>query len=125
MLANADTRRLLTVREVADRLQLHEMTVRRMIAEGRIPAVQLGGRGTSIRVPEAELERWLFADDDVTRLERGILAAIECDDAEELARLRSEYRRVGVLERPVSLQKEAERDGLVLAARRAARNVEA
>jgi excisionase family DNA binding protein len=78
------------------------MTVRRMIAEGRIPAIQLGGRGTSIRIDEAELERWLYAD-DVTRLEQGILAAIERDDGEELERLRSEYRRVATIERPATL----------------------
>jgi len=40
----------------------------------------------------------------VTRLEQGILAAIERDDTSELERLRSEYRRVAVLERPVALQ---------------------
>jgi excisionase family DNA binding protein len=34
--------RLLTVREVADRLQLSEKSVRRRIASGELPAVQLG-----------------------------------------------------------------------------------
>jgi excisionase family DNA binding protein len=62
MLASADTRRLLTVKEVASRLCLHPMTVRRMIAEGRLPAIQLGGPGTSVRIAEAELEAWLFAN---------------------------------------------------------------
>jgi excisionase family DNA binding protein len=37
------------------------MTVRRMIADGRLPAVQLGGPGSAIRVREEELERWLDA----------------------------------------------------------------
>lgn len=60
MLANTHRGELLTVTETAARLRVHPMTVRKMIAEGRIPAVQFGGPGTSIRVPEAELERWLF-----------------------------------------------------------------
>jgi excisionase family DNA binding protein len=50
---------LLTVKEAAVRLRLHPMTVRRMIRDGRIPAVQLGGRGASIRVDSDELERLL------------------------------------------------------------------
>jgi excisionase family DNA binding protein len=51
---------LLTVKETAIRLPLHEMTVRKLIREGRIPAVQLGGKGHSLRVPEAELNEWLY-----------------------------------------------------------------
>jgi excisionase family DNA binding protein len=42
----------LTVREVASRLRLHEMTVRRHIREGRMRAVRVGRR---IRIPEDEL----------------------------------------------------------------------
>ena len=53
----------LTVKEAARRLGLHEVTVRRKIARGEIPALQLGGRGASIRILENELERWLFAPD--------------------------------------------------------------
>jgi excisionase family DNA binding protein len=59
MLARADTSELLTVREVAFRLGVHPMTVRRMIRDGRMPAMQLGGPGTAVRVDAAELERWL------------------------------------------------------------------
>lgn len=54
-----DAYRLLTVTEVADRLGLHPMTVHRKIKRGEIPAVQLGGPGTSIRVSLYELEAWL------------------------------------------------------------------
>jgi excisionase family DNA binding protein len=50
----------LTVAQVADRLQLSEVSVRRKIREGTIPAVRLtrDGRG-ALRVPEHELEDWL------------------------------------------------------------------
>jgi excisionase family DNA binding protein len=49
----------LTVKEVARRLDLHEITVRRKIAAGEIPALQLGGPGCAVRVFEDELSRWL------------------------------------------------------------------
>jgi excisionase family DNA binding protein len=52
-------RQLLTCREVAARLRLSERQVRRLIATGELPAYQLGGRGTAIRVPADQLERWL------------------------------------------------------------------
>jgi excisionase family DNA binding protein len=59
MLTQAQAARLLTVKETATRLGLHPQTVRTKILRGEIPAVQLGGPGTSIRVDPAELELWL------------------------------------------------------------------
>jgi excisionase family DNA binding protein len=59
MLSNTPTRSLLTVKEVATILRLHPMTVRRLIRAGELPAVQLGGKGHAVRVPEAELTGWL------------------------------------------------------------------
>ena len=59
MLTQAERRELLTVKEAAAVLRVHPMTVRRMIALGRIPAVQLGGPGTAVRIDRAELDRWL------------------------------------------------------------------
>ena len=56
------TPRLLTLRETAERLGVSVDTVRRRIAEGALPAIQLGGRGTSVRVDPAELERWLYGE---------------------------------------------------------------
>ena len=47
MLTHTPRRELLTVKETAWRLRLHSQTVRRMVADGRIPAVQLGGPGCS------------------------------------------------------------------------------
>jgi excisionase family DNA binding protein len=52
--------RLLTVPEVADRLRISRQSVYRAISSGRLPAVQLGGAGTPLRVDEHELEAWLY-----------------------------------------------------------------
>jgi excisionase family DNA binding protein len=57
-----DEHRLLTVREVARALGVSEVTVRRRIETGELPARQLGGPGTSIRVDAGELQAWLDAD---------------------------------------------------------------
>ena len=51
--------RLLTLDQVAERLQLSRRTVERKIQEEEIPSLQLGGPRTAIRVDEAELEAWL------------------------------------------------------------------
>ena len=37
-------------------------TVRRRIRDGELPAVQLGGPGSAVRVPRAGLQAWLYAD---------------------------------------------------------------
>jgi excisionase family DNA binding protein len=55
-------RRLLTVDEVAERLGVTRRTVERKIAAGLIPALQLGGRRSAIRVDERELEQWLYGN---------------------------------------------------------------
>jgi excisionase family DNA binding protein len=49
----------LTVKETARRLDLHEITVRRKIRAGEIPALQLGGPGCAVRIFEDELASWL------------------------------------------------------------------
>jgi excisionase family DNA binding protein len=54
--------KLLTVAQVARRLNVSEITVRRRIRAGELPAVQLGGPKTAIRVAENELAAWLFAE---------------------------------------------------------------
>jgi excisionase family DNA binding protein len=51
--------RWLTVKETARRLGLHEITVRRKVAAGVIPALQLGGRGCAVRVMEDDHSSWL------------------------------------------------------------------
>jgi len=50
------TSELLTIKETAAMLRVHPMTVRRMITDGRLPAVQLGPPGTLIRIPRDELD---------------------------------------------------------------------
>lgn len=52
----------LTVAEVATELACSEPTVRRRIRDGELPAVQLGGPGSAVRVPRAGLQAWLYAD---------------------------------------------------------------
>ena len=49
-----ESERLLTVREVAERLHVHPITVRRLIASGRLAAVRIG---RAVRVREADLSR--------------------------------------------------------------------
>jgi excisionase family DNA binding protein len=51
----------LTVAEAADLLGVNHQTVRRKIREGEIPAVQLGGPGSHIRIPRNGLTAWLWS----------------------------------------------------------------
>ena len=54
------TPKLLTVREVAERLQVSIWTAYRKVESGEIPAVKLGpGRMAPVRVDPAELQAWL------------------------------------------------------------------
>lgn len=50
------------MRQVAERLNLSKSATYDLVATGKLPALQLGGRGYSIRVDENELERWLKAE---------------------------------------------------------------
>ncbi|MDP9256411.1 MAG: helix-turn-helix domain-containing protein [Actinomycetota bacterium] len=51
---------LLTVRQVAQRLQVSPLSVRRQIASGRLRGVKLGDAGSApLRIDPAELERYL------------------------------------------------------------------
>jgi excisionase family DNA binding protein len=51
---------LLTVRQVAHRLNVSPLSVRRAIAEGRLGAVKLGDAGSApLRIDPAELEDYL------------------------------------------------------------------
>lgn len=54
--------KLLTVAQVARRLNVSEVTVRRRVRAGELPAVQLGGPKTAIRVAEDELAAWLYSE---------------------------------------------------------------
>ena len=50
--------RLLTVREVAVLLRLHEKTVYSMVARGELPSIRLGRR---VRFSRDDIIRWLSA----------------------------------------------------------------
>ena len=54
--------RLLPLRDVAERLSVSRATIYRMTRDGRLPCLQLGGRGAPLRVDEAELDEWLHGD---------------------------------------------------------------
>jgi excisionase family DNA binding protein len=56
---------LLTAREVAERLRVTERTARNWCSDGLLPAMQLGGRGTHLRIPAGALEAWLSSGDHV------------------------------------------------------------
>jgi excisionase family DNA binding protein len=50
----------LTVGQVAEKLAVSELTVRRRIADGEIPAVRLSThRRAAVRIPADGLEAWL------------------------------------------------------------------
>lgn len=49
--------KLLTVEQVAERLQMHAATVRRFIREGKLAGIRLGGR--EWRVKSSEMERFI------------------------------------------------------------------
>ena len=51
---------LLRIPDAAQRLNVSRASLYRWIAEGRVPAVQLGGPGAPLRIPEDELEQWLY-----------------------------------------------------------------
>lgn len=57
------TARLLTVREVADRLRINPETVRVMCRRKDLASVRVGrGRTAAYRVPEDEIDRYLSAN---------------------------------------------------------------
>jgi excisionase family DNA binding protein len=49
---------LMTVREVADFLGVHEKTVLRLVAKGRLPCVRVG---RSVRYIPSDISRWVSA----------------------------------------------------------------
>jgi excisionase family DNA binding protein len=52
--------RLLTVREVADRLRASPETVRRWLRHGKLRGFRPGGTKLGYRVPESELQHFLL-----------------------------------------------------------------
>jgi excisionase family DNA binding protein len=58
--------RLMTINDVATLLGVSTRTVQRWISDGRLKAIQLGGRRAPVRVDPRELEQWL-KDEGVLR----------------------------------------------------------
>jgi excisionase family DNA binding protein len=57
-------RPLLTVNEAAQLLGVSTKQVRRLIAQGELPALQLGGPGSAMRIDRDELVRWLYSSSE-------------------------------------------------------------
>lgn len=57
---------LLNVEEVAKILQLHSMTVYRLVKEGKLPGFKVGGRW---RFHRSALDNWMVDREQVARLE--------------------------------------------------------
>ena len=49
----------LTVAEVAEELRCSELTIRRRIRDGSLPAYRLGAPGSAIRIQREQLVTWL------------------------------------------------------------------
>ena len=56
MSPNAEQQTIMTVREVAKYLRMHEMTIYRMARQGEIPAYKVGNRW---RFNRERIEEWL------------------------------------------------------------------
>jgi excisionase family DNA binding protein len=52
-----DAQQLLTVDQAAAVLAVHPATIRRHVRSGALPAIQIGGPGKAVRIPEGELTR--------------------------------------------------------------------
>jgi excisionase family DNA binding protein len=63
--------RLLTVREVAERIRSSPETVRRWLRQGRLRGFRPGGTKLGYRVPESELDRFLSESDHTRSLGEG------------------------------------------------------
>ena len=57
----AATADYVSVREAAAMLSVDPSTIRRRIEEGSLPAVQLGGPGTAIRIHRDAIHAWLWS----------------------------------------------------------------
>ena len=54
-----DTDRLLTVEEIASRLNLTTETIRRWLRSGRLRGIRIGARRAGWRIPERDFDRYL------------------------------------------------------------------
>lgn len=94
--------RLLTVAEVAQRLRLHPITVRRHIRSGRIPATRIG---RSIRVKEEDVQKVMEPAKSVMdmSLEEFREYMMRPPSAEEIERRRRWAAEIPALQRPIDI----------------------
>ena len=52
----------LSIADAARMLDVAPITIRRRIESGDIPATQLGGPGSAVRIPRRALEAWLWSE---------------------------------------------------------------
>lgn len=107
--------KLLTVAEVAERLRLHPMTVRRHIKSGRIRAMRVG---RSVRVPEDSLKATMgFLEPGDRRemtKEEWTAKLLQPPTPEELARRRNVFEEM----RRLAVKSDIPSDVLIRAGRR-------
>ena len=93
---------LLTVEEVAKRLRLHEITVRRHIKSGRLPATRVGRR---VRVREEDVESFAFPPQSRKQLTPEQMRAklLAPPSPEEIERRRRWMAEIPALQRPIDI----------------------
>lgn len=94
--------KLLTVDEVAQRLRLHPITVRRHIKSGRLPATRIG---RSVRVKEEDIEATVESPKNVQDMTRDEFREymLRPPSAEEIERRRRWAEEIPSLQRPIDI----------------------
>ncbi|SRR6266540_1740956 len=94
--------KLLTVDEVAKRLRLHPITVRRHIRSGRLPATRIG---RSVRVREEDIEATMVQRKNVLDMTRDEFREymMRPPAAEEIERRRRWAAEIPALQRPIDI----------------------
>lgn len=82
--------RTYTVSEVAERLQLHQQTVREWLRTGKIKGVRLGGTKAGWRIPDSEVARVSLASYSEAQQQIAALQA-EIDEYRHLLGLPLKY----------------------------------
>ena len=94
--------RLLTVDEVARRLRLHPITVRRHIRSGRLPATRIG---RSVRVKEEDVDKAMESTKRMVEMtpEEFRRHVMRPPSAEEIDRRRRWAGEIPALQRPIDI----------------------
>lgn len=94
--------KLLTVEEVARRLRLHQITVRRHIRSGRLPATKIG---RSVRIKEEDIDALMESPKRVTEMTREGFReyVMRPPSREELERRRRWAEEIPALQQPIDI----------------------